>query len=135
MNLRSLRQLMRRPAARPLPLIALAWLAQLLLGVLMAQLQPIPIRPLVIERSSCSQAQWQQLVEQHYRDLRGQHQLGQRRWQPVVIFSVLAEERHPAPPDPAALLRIVGVGDRDPRQVQQLRQRYPTALWLSCREG
>lgn len=134
MNLRSLRQLMHLPAARPLPLIALAWLAQLLLGVLMAQLLPIPVRPLVIERSSCSEAQWQQLVE-HYRDLRGQHQLGQRRWQPVVIFSVLAEERHPSPPDPAALLRVVGVGDRDPRQAQQLRQRYPAALWLGCKDG
>ena len=47
----------------PLRWLVLAWLAQLLLGVAMARLQPIPERPLVIERSACSTAQWQRLLE------------------------------------------------------------------------
>ena len=129
-----LRRLTTAAAAQPLPLIALTWLAQLVLGVAMAKLLPIPERPLVIERSGCGEAQWQALIGR-YQHLLAQHQLGQRHWRPVVVFNALAEERHGSPPDPSNLIRGGSVGDRDPRQELQLRQNYPSALWLRCKEN
>jgi hypothetical protein len=52
------------------PILAATWLAQLSLGLALQAVDPLPQRPLLIERRSCAPGQWQELVER-YRGVRG----------------------------------------------------------------
>ncbi len=124
-----------RPERR-LTLIALGlgWLGQLVLGLLLARLVPVPARPLLIDRHRCDPAGWRTLV-QHYRGLYLQDQLQRQHFRPVVESSVYGVRLHPLPPSPESLasLAVLGHGERD--GTAALRQRYPSALLLTCGAG
>ena len=41
------------------------WITQLALDSLLSQLAPIPLRPLLVDRSFCSEQQWQHLIDRY----------------------------------------------------------------------
>ncbi|MFN9547522.1 MAG: hypothetical protein ACK6AD_10730 [Cyanobacteriota bacterium] len=113
--------------------LAACWLAQALLAVLFTQALPIPARPLVLDRGACGAVEWQELVRR-YRELLLQQRLGLRRFTPVIETSVFGERVTLDPPRPELLASAVPVGVRQGARLAALRDRYPSALVLSCRD-
>ena len=129
-------------AASPLPdrgaerrltlaVLAMGWLGQLALGLGLAQLAPVPERPLLIDRHRCDPAGWQALVAR-YSGLHRQHALQQQRFRPVVESSVFGVQHHLQPPAPRSLALQAAVGEGDGAAVAVLLRRFPTALVLRC---
>jgi hypothetical protein len=114
-----------------LQVLALGWLGQLVLGVVLAQLAPVPERPLLIDRHRCDPAGWQALVGR-YRALYRQHALQQQRFRPVLESSVFGVQHHRQPPDPRSLAVVAAVGEGDGAAAAALRRRFPQALVLAC---
>ena len=94
---------------------------------------PIPARPLVLDRGACGAVEWQELVRR-YRELLLQQRLGLRRFTPVIETSVFGERVTLDPPRPELLASAVPVGVRQGARLAALRDRYPSALVLSCRD-
>ncbi len=107
------------------------WLSQLALAAVLIPLNPVPERPLLIERRSCTAEQSAELVGR-YRPLYWQHQLRQQRWDPVIRYGVFGEERLPWPPRPAFLASSAAAGIEPLEQRGELRRRFPNALILRC---
>jgi hypothetical protein len=107
------------------------WLAQGLWAAMVSLWLPIPVRPLLIDRSACDGAQWHHLLRR-YADLHLQDQLGQQRFSPVIEVSVLGERLTPRLPPPRRLARVALVGVRAGPRLAALRDRYPSALLLAC---
>jgi hypothetical protein len=114
----------------PRPLAAV-WLGQLALAAVLIPLHPVPVRPLLIERTSCTAEQSAELVGR-YRPLYWQHQLGQQRWDPVIRYGVFGEERLGQPPSPQQLADSAAVGVEPEEQRAVLHDRFPDALILRC---
>lgn len=121
------------PALSPpsIRLLLSCWLSQLLLAAVMGLLAPIPVRPLLIERRFCSEQQWAGML-QRYQLLVWRDRLGIERLQPVIQYSVFGERRDNALPPASTLALASAVGNGDPQEASSLRDRYPTALVLSC---
>lgn len=112
------------------PILAATWLAQLSLGLALQAVDPLPQRPLLIERRSCAPGQWQELVER-YRGLHQQHQWRQQRLAPVILYGVFGERTLPEPPPPEQLQALAGEGvPQVQRSVDLLRR--SGALLLRC---
>lgn len=113
------------------PILAATWLAQLSLGLVFQLVDPLPQRPLLIERRSCAPGQWAELVER-YRGLHHQHQWRQQRLAPVILYGVFGEQTLNAPPTPEQLLELAGEGVPQDQQSIDLRRRYPGSVELRC---
>ncbi|MFM7265914.1 MAG: hypothetical protein ACKOZW_10070 [Cyanobium sp.] len=113
------------------PILAATWLAQLSLGLLLQVVDPLPHKPLLIERRSCAPGQWAELVER-YRGLHRQHQWRQQRLAPVILYGVFGERTLSAPPSPGELLALAGEGVPQGQRNTDLRRRHPGALELRC---
>jgi len=114
--------------------VAAAWLGQLALGLVLAQLVPVPQRPLLLDRHACDAAGWRALVER-YRGLHWQHLLQQQRFGPVLESSVFGLRLHPQPPSPDSLVALAVLGEGEAAGAAALRRRYPAALVLACGPG
>jgi hypothetical protein len=127
----------RLPAARLSPfsikLLGACWITQLGLASLLSQLAPIPVRPLLVDRSFCSEQQGQYLVKR-YHDLLISHQLAQQRLSPVIEVNVFGVKVNSDPPSLAQFSRLASVGEGDGQQMASLRRQYPKALVLSCNQ-
>lgn len=113
------------------PILAVTWLTQLSLAVVLQVVDPLPQRPLLIERRSCAPGQWAELVER-YRGLHRQHQWRQQRLAPVILYGVFGERTLSASPSPAELLALAGEGVPQDQRSTDLRRRHPGALELRC---
>lgn len=111
--------------------LAAGWLGQLLLAGLFSLWLPIPVRSLLIDRGACGPSQWQALLRR-YADLHRADGLGQQRFSPVIQLSVFGERVTPRPPAPPRLALATPVGVRERARLSALRDRYPSALVLSC---
>ncbi len=107
------------------------WITQLGLAALLSQLAPIPVRPLLVDRSFCSEQQGQQLLER-YHDVLISHQLSQQRLSPVMEVNVFGVKVSSDPPSLAQFSSFASVGEAAGRQMSSLRRQYPKALVLSC---
>lgn len=111
--------------------LAACWLVQGLLAAMITHALPIPQRPLVIDRGACSAAQWRDLLRR-YSSLHLQDRLGQQRFSPVIQANALGERLTPHPPAPRQLATVALVGVQAGSRLAVLRDRYPSALLLSC---
>ena len=109
------------------------WFTQLGLAALLSQLAPIPVRPLLVDRSFCSEQQGQQLLER-YQDVLISHQLSQQRLSPVMEVNVFGVKVSSDPPSLAQFSRLASVGEGDGRKMASLRRQFPKALVLSCEQ-
>ena len=94
------------------------WITQLALASLLSQLAPIPLRPLLVDRSFCSEQQWQHLVDR-YRQLLIKDQLSQQRLSPVIEAEVLGVRLKAKAPTLEQFARLASVGGRDGQQMQR----------------
>ncbi len=101
------------------------------MGVLISLFFPIPVSPLLIDRSYCPPEQWQQLT-QAYQELYQNHQQKKIRLDPVIFVNSLGEEPQPLPPTPEAIAELSTFGRPDGDRLQQLQKQYANAKILSC---
>jgi len=131
--MRTIRWQHYQPHPNTVRALATGWIGHLILCVVLMLLAPIKERPLLIERNACSKAQWDELISQ-YQSLYQQNRFGQQHFRPVIQYSVMGEILSNHPPNPQELNTSATIGERDEEQIQHLKRRYPTALWLSCGE-
>ncbi|MFN6134110.1 MAG: hypothetical protein ACK46L_14610 [Synechococcaceae cyanobacterium] len=112
-------------------LLLSCWVSQLLLAAVVGLVAPIPVRPLLIERRHCSEQQAAAML-QRYEQLVWRNRLGMERFRPVVQYSVFGERRSNELPSASSLALTSAVGSGDNEEQSSLRDRYPTALVLSC---
>jgi hypothetical protein len=107
------------------------WFTQLGLASLLSQLAPVPVRPLLVDRSVCSEQQGQQLVDR-YHALLIRDQLSQERLSPVIEVNVFGARVNSQAPSLEQFSRHATVGEGVGQQMAYLRRQYPKALVLSC---
>ena len=89
------------------------------------------MRPLLVDRSFCSEQQQQHLVDR-YRKLLLKDQLSQQRLSPVMEVNVFGVKVSSDPPSLAQFSSFASVGEAAGQQMASLRRQYPKALVLSC---
>ena len=111
--------------------LSMSWLGFLVTGLAINQVFAPAAIAILIDRSYCSPAQWQQ-VSQQYDALYQQHQRQDIQIQAVVLFSSLANDMRPSPPAPAEIQGLATYGQPNPQQQQQLEADYPKHKVLRC---
>lgn len=111
--------------------ITCSWLAFVLIGWLINQVIASPELVVLIDRSYCPPAQWQQ-ISRSYQHLYQQHQQHQVRIKSVILFSDLGEEIFSMPPLPEKIQSLRTYGRSDPQQQTQLQASHPNTTLLSC---
>ena len=114
-----------------LAVLGACWVSQLGLASLLSQLAPIPVRPLLVDRSFCSEQRRHQLVDR-YRQLLIKDQLSQQRLSPVIEANVLGVRLNSKAPSLEQFASLASVGEGNREQMSSLRRQYPKALVLSC---
>ncbi|AUT01803.1 hypothetical protein CLI64_16215 [Nostoc sp. CENA543] len=111
--------------------LGISWLAFFITGLLISLLFAIPSVTLLIDRSYCPTAEWQQVV-QDYTEIYQQYQ--QRRLQvtSVILFSSLGEDKLSIPPTPEAIKQLQTYGQSQLQKQLQLQKMYPQARVLQC---
>ena len=117
--------------ARLMLTLGMSWLGFLVTGLAINQVFAPAEIAILIDRSYCSPAQWQQ-VSQQYDALYQQHQRQDMQIQAVVLFSSLAKEVRSLPPTPTEIQSLATYGQPNPQQQQQLEAAYPKHKVLSC---
>ena len=89
----------------------------------MSQLAPIPVRPLLVDRSFCSEQHRHHLIDR-YRQWWIKDQLSQQRLSPVIEAEVLGVRLKAKAPTLEQFARLASVGGREDQQMQRwvLRQ-------------
>lgn len=111
--------------------LGLSWLGFVIVGLLINLVFPLPVVAVLVDRSYCPPAAWQQVVQQ-YDQLYRQHQQGQIKIQPVIVFSDLGEEELSPIPSSQAIQTLSTYGRQNPARRSQLTAKYPTAQLLEC---
>ncbi|MDZ8106252.1 MAG: hypothetical protein RM338_11615 [Nostoc sp. DedQUE12a] len=111
--------------------LGISWLVFFITGILISCLFAIPAITVLIDRSYCPLAEWQQVV-QTYAQLYQQHQQRRLQLQSVILFSSLGEEKLSTPPEPKELQHLSTYGRPQPQRQLQLRKDYPQARLLQC---
>ena len=117
--------------ARLMLTLSMSWLGFLVTGLAINQVFAPAAIAILIDRSYCPPAQWQQ-VSQQYDALYQQHQRQDMQIQAVVLFSSLAKEVRSLPPTPTEIQSLATYGQPNPQQQQQLEAAYPKHKVLSC---
>lgn len=123
---------MRNPNQRLIRTLGLGWLAFAALGLGLRQLLASPKVTVVIDRSYCAPAQWQERVGEPYADLYAQQQQRQLTIDQVIYVSDLGQEVADTVPDPGAVSTLSTYGRPNPTQLQQATQDHPGATVLTC---
>jgi hypothetical protein len=123
---------MRNPNQRLLYTLGLGWLAFAALGLGLRHLLASPSVTVVIDRSYCAPAQWQQRVGDRYADLYSQQQQRQISIDRVIYISDLGQEEAATVPSPAEVQALSTYGRPNPAQMQQATQTHPNATVLTC---
>jgi hypothetical protein len=111
--------------------LGFSWLVFLITGLLIGWFFAIPAITVLIDRSYCPAAEWQQVV-QAYTELYQQHQQRRLQLQSVIMFSSLGEEKSLIPPKPEVLQQLPTYGRSQRQRQLQLRKDYPQAKILQC---
>jgi hypothetical protein len=111
--------------------LGLGWLGFLVVGLVISQVFATPTVVVLIDRSYCPPAQWQQLV-QNYEELYRQHQQQQLQIQQVVLFSDLGQDVLSSPPAPEVIRDVSRYGRSNPQRSEKMRSSYPKAQLLAC---
>ncbi|MGB3138235.1 MAG: hypothetical protein WBG38_00335 [Nodosilinea sp.] len=122
---------MRHPNRRLIFTLGLGWITFTALGLGLRQILAGPAVTVIIDRSYCAPAQWQQVSEQ-YGDLYAQQQEGQLTIDQVIYVSDLGQEIAAAVPSPAAVQALSTYGRSGSAQLQQAAENYPDATLLTC---
>lgn len=112
--------------------LGLSWLGFLIVGLVISWAFAVPKVVVLIDRSYCPPAQWQQ-VKQSYEQLYRQHQKQELRIQQVILFSDLGRDAFSPPPAPEVIRDVATYGRSDPARAQEMRSAYPNAQLLACR--
>lgn len=123
---------MRNPTQRLIYTLSLGWLTFAALGLGLRQLLASPRVTVVIDRSYCAPAQWQQRVSDRYADLYEQQQQRQITIDQVIYVSDLGQEVAPTVPSPQEVERLSTYGRRNAEQMQQATADNPDATVLAC---
>ena len=116
---------------RLLKTLGLSWLTLLLSGLIIHWVLAVPTTVVLVDRSYCPDAQWQQVI-QRYQDLYQQHRQNQLEITQVIFFSTLGEELVSPPPLPETLRQLPRYGRAEPQRQQQLKAQYLEAVLLTC---
>jgi hypothetical protein len=112
-----------------LKLLGWGWFCFVMAAMGFSVIWPLPQHVVLIDRSYCAPAQWQQ-VSQAYAELYRQHQSHQIQLKTVVVFSHLGQEVYDRPLPTIANLSTYGRPDVS-RQ-SQLQTTYRDAQLLTC---
>ena len=123
---------MRNPNQRLIYTLGLGWLAFAGLGVGLGQLLASPGVTVVIDRSYCAPAQWQQRVSDRYAALYEQQQQRQITIDQVIYVSDLGQEVAAEVPSPQEVQALSTYGRRSADQMQQAMVEHPDATVLTC---
>ncbi|PZU92196.1 MAG: hypothetical protein DCF32_23690 [Leptolyngbya sp.] len=123
---------MRNPNQRLMITLGLGWLAFAGLGLGLRQLLAGPAVTVIIDRSYCDPAQWQQRVSDRYASLYAQQEQRQLTIDQVIYVSDLGQEVAEAIPSPKDVQTLSTYGRANPTQMQQATQANPDATVLSC---
>lgn len=123
---------MRKPNQRLILTLGLGWLAFAGLGLGLRQFLSGPAVTVIIDRSYCDPAQWQQRVGDRYAEIYAQQQQRQITIAEVIYVSDLGQEVADTVPDPAAVSALSTYGRPNSAQLQQITQDYPGATVLTC---
>jgi len=122
---------MGNPNQRLIRTLALGWLAFLVLGLGLRQVFRSPAVTVIIDRSYCSPAQWQGVIQQ-YTDLYDQYQGQQITLEQVIYVSDLGQEAAPQIPTPEQVQALNTYGRFNPSQLEVALRAQPQARVLSC---
>lgn len=112
--------------------LGLSWLGFLIVGLVISWAFAVPKVVVLIDRSYCPPAQWQQ-VTQSYEQLYRQHQKQELQIQQVILFSDLGRDVFSPPPAPEVIRDVATYGRSDPDRAQDIQRAYPKAQLLACR--
>lgn len=122
---------MNRLNRRLLTILGLGWLAYALSGLVLNLVLAAPTTTILIERSYCSDSQWQTLVQQ-YETLYQQHEQKRLSIDQVILFSDLGQDVQTTPLTPDQLWETTRYGRANPQRRQALQTQYPDAELLTC---
>lgn len=123
---------MRNPNQRLFRTLGLGWLTFAALGLGLRQILASPKVTVIIDRSYCAPAQWQQRVSERYADLYADQEQRQLTIDQVIYVSDLGQEVAEAVPAPEDVQTLSTYGRPNPTQMQQAAQENPDATVLSC---
>jgi hypothetical protein len=122
---------MRNPNQRLIRTLGLGWLTFAALGLGLRQILAGPAVTVVIDRSYCAPAQWQQVADR-YADLYAQQQQQRLTIDQVIYVSDLGQEVAPTVPAPEEVTALSTYGRPNPAQMEQAVQEHPDATVLVC---
>ncbi|MEA5448795.1 hypothetical protein VB780_09470 [Leptolyngbya sp. CCNP1308] len=123
---------MRNPNQRLILTLGLGWLTFAGLGLGLRQLLAGPAVTVIIDRSYCAPAQWQERVGDRYASLYAEQEQRQLTIDQVIYVSDLGQEVAEAVPSPEDVQTLSTYGRPNPTQMQQATQESPNAVVLSC---
>lgn len=123
---------MRNPNQRLILTLGLGWLAFAGLGLGLRQLLAGPAVTVIIDRSYCDPAQWQERVGNRYASLYAEQEQRQLTIDQVIYVSDLGQEVAAAIPSPEDVQTLSTYGRANPTQMQQATTENPDATVLSC---
>lgn len=122
---------MRNPNQRLIRTLSLGWIAFAALGLGLRQILAAPAVTVVIDRSYCAPAQWQQVADQ-YANLYTQQEQRQITIDQVIYVSDLGQIVPDSVPSPADVQALTPSGLPNPTQMSEATQAHPDATVLSC---
>ena len=111
--------------------VSVGWLSFLIAGFLITQVFAAPSFVVLVDRSYCPDAKWQEVAET-YSDLHRQNQQQNIQIKSVIYVSDLGQEVLDAPPTPTDFAQLRTYGRSNSDRLGQLQKEYPRAKILSC---
>lgn len=122
---------MRNPNQRLLRTLGLGWIAFAALGLGLRQLLAAPAVTVVIDRSYCAPAQWQQLADR-YADLYTQQEQQQITIDQVIYVSDFGQVVASPIPSPQAVQALTPNGLPNSAEIEKATEANPDAMVLTC---
>ncbi len=122
---------MDNPNRRLLQTLAVGWLAFLGAGVGLRQALSGPTVTIIIDRSYCDPARWEQITTD-YGELYNQHQQRRLTIDQVIYVSDLGEEVAEELPSPEAIMTMSTYGRFNADQLRQTTAAHPDAEVFAC---
>lgn len=122
---------MQNPTRRLFRTLGLGWLSFVGVGAALNYAVSATDVVVIIDRSYCPAAQWQQSVVQPYTDLYEKVEQKQVQIQQVIYITDLNQTTLQNPPMPGDLGNPFGQAP-SPESLEQVKQQFPDAVILQC---